>query len=350
MHSPLNRFAQTTADWRQTLRTNKRKTVIVISLFFLVYAFIGVLADLYACSTYYPPGVSLFQLLQALMAFQPPPVITLCMLAVAGISLLVTFALHDRLMLLGTTYRQITPETARSPAEQQLWHVVEEMKIAAGLPFMPRVFLIEADYMNALASGYSAKSAMVAITTALVDRLTRSELQAVMAHELSHIRHMDIRLTLMASVLANLGVILLDMLFYSALYGSRRREEGRGNAGIFALILVLRWVLPLINIVLLLYLSRTREYMADAGAIQLTRDNQPLASALLKIAGDYQQNPAAMAARQATPHEDIRREAWIFDPVQAGFGEGAGLSGLFSTHPSLAERLKAIGFHEKSEK
>jgi heat shock protein HtpX len=125
------------------------------------------------------------------------------MLGIAGISLLVTYSMYDKLMLSGTQYHEITAKTAQNTAEQQLYNVVEEMKIAAGLRYMPRVFIIDANYMNAFASGYSEKSAMVAITRGLMEKLTRDEMQAVMAHELSHIRHMDIKLTLTASVLAS---------------------------------------------------------------------------------------------------------------------------------------------------
>src|SRR5665648_514145 len=131
------------------------------------------------------------------------------MTAVAIIALWVTYTWYDKIMLLGTTYHEVTPETARTNEEKQLYNVVEEMKVAAGLGFMPKVFIIEADYMNAFASGFSERSAMVAITRGLMQKLDRSEMQAVMAHELSHIRHQDIKLTLMASILSNIMLIVV---------------------------------------------------------------------------------------------------------------------------------------------
>lgn len=102
--------------------------------------------------------------------------------------------------------------------EKKLYNVIEEMKVAAGLSFMPKVYIIEADYMNAFASGLSEKSAMVAITRGLMNKLDRAELQAVMAHELSHIRHQDIKLTMMASVLSNIMLIIVDLLFYNLIF------------------------------------------------------------------------------------------------------------------------------------
>ncbi|EKD54996.1 MAG: hypothetical protein ACD_60C00029G0023 [uncultured bacterium] len=345
-----NRWTERSADWRNTLRINNRKTFFVISMFILIYFLIGLLVDTYLATTYYPDA-SLSQIFYGLITFQIFPLITLIMLLIAVISLLVTFSFHDKLMLLGTDYREITQTTAKNNSEQQLYHVVEEMKIAAGLNYMPRVYVIQADYMNAFASGYSEKSAMIAITEGLMGKLNRAELQAVIAHELSHVRHMDIKLTLMASVLANLTVMVLDILFYNALFSRRRSDENRGGNILLLVIIALRYLLPLINILLLLYLSRTREYMADAGSVQLVRDNEPLASALLKINGDHQDNHQEYSrAYQQTPHENVRREAYIFDPIQAGIEHSGSLTDMFSTHPNLKDRLAALGFrHDKND-
>ncbi|MCC2666797.1 MAG: hypothetical protein K0R24_1292 [Gammaproteobacteria bacterium] len=342
-----NNLFSTPADWRKILRTNHHKTVFVIGLFFLIYFSIGMLVDTYLYSTHYPQATST-QIIIALITFQLFPLVTLAMLGVAAISLLITISFHNRLMLLGTEYKEITPATAQNSIEKQLYNIVEEVKIAAGLRYMPKVYIIDADYMNAFASGYSEKSAMVAITRGLIEKLNRSELQAVMAHELSHIRHMDIKLTLMASVLANLMIMVLDIFFYNIIFATRRDSENRSASSLAAVIMMIRYILPVINILLLLYLSRTREYMADAGSVELLRDNQPLASALLKINNDHQAHQSAYSvAYQKTPHENVRREAYIFDPVQAGIESISSLTDLFSTHPSLKDRLAALGVKER---
>ncbi len=350
MTQPLDNLAQTSADWRKSLRANNRKTFFVISLFFAIYLALGLLVDTYI---YSGPGINnlppapLSQIFIGLVTFQLFPLVTLIMFGVAAISLFITFAMHDKLMLLGTEYHEITPTTANNTAEQQLYNVIEEMKIAAGLRFMPKVFIIEADYMNAFASGYSEKSAMVAITRGLMEKLNRSELQAVMAHELSHIRHMDIKLTLVASLLANLILMVLDIFFYNAIFSSRRGSDDKRNL-LATVIILLRYMLPVVNILLLLYLSRAREYMADAGSVELLRDNHPLASALLKIQNDHEKNNATYSvAYQQTPHENVRREAYIFDPIQAGIEPMTSLADAFSTHPNLKDRLAAIGFKMK---
>ena len=172
-----------------------------------------------------------------------------------------------------------------------------------------------------------------------MEKLNRSELQAVMAHELNHIRHHDIKLTLMASVLSNIILMLIDILFYSVIFG-----RGRKDNRLLAIVIALRYLLPVVTIILLLYLSRSREYMADAGAVELTRDNIPLANALMKIHDDSELNKSLYIEEYGgTAHEDVRRAAYIYDPVMAGVEPVKSLSSLFSTHPSLKDRLRAIG-------
>ena len=347
----LNEYQHTTADWRAVLKKNKRRSNIVIGAFILIYLSVGFLFDLYLSSNIYPDA-SLQDLSKALITFSITPVATLITSTIALFSLSITFMFHDRLMLLGTEYQEITSTYAGDLKTQQLYHVIEEMKVAAGLHYMPKVYIIQADYMNAFASGYSEKSAMVAITRGLLEKLDREELTAVMAHELSHIRHLDIKLTLMASVLANLLVMLLDVLFYSVLFsgGSRRNSDREGNGQyLFILIMILRYVLPLITIFLMFFLSRSREYMADAGCVELMRNNEPLARALLKIQGDHETHREEYnAAYQQTPHEATRRQAYIFDPIQAGIEAKNALSDAFSTHPGIEKRLKALGFTSKN--
>lgn len=332
-------YHDSASDWRGQIRKNKRKTRMVIATFIAVYFAVGFIADLFILQTMYPQ-VNLQHCVDALIYLQVIPYATLLMTGFAVISLLITYGLYDRIMLLGTEYHEITPQTAQTVQEQQVYNVVEEMTVAAGLNYVPKVFIIEADYMNAFASGYSEKSAMVAITRGLVEKLDRAELQAVMAHELSHIRHCDIKLTLTVAVLSNILLMVVDMLFYSILF---RRNERRDDNRLVMIIIILRYVLPLITILLTLFLSRTREYMADAGCIELMRDNGPLARALMKISSDHAQHAEHYAAEYGnTPHEQVRRASYLFDP--ADIDPVKSLSSAFDTHPSVEQRLRAIGF------
>ncbi len=344
-------FVASATDWRHQIQKNQRRTFMVIAIFIVIYLAIGLLIDMYLYSekyvllheSYYysaPVRVPLMPIFFALISFQVVPYATLITGAIAIFCLFITYTFSDKLMLLGTEYHQITPETATTNIEKQLYNVVEEMKIASGLHFMPRVYIIDADYMNAFASGYSEKSAMVAITRGLIEKLNRSELQAVMAHELSHVRHLDIKLTMTAAILSNIILIAIDLLFRGMIYGRGRRGDDR----LQIVIVILRFVLPLITILLLLYLSRTREYMADAGCVELMRDNKPLADALMKIDQDHQANSDTYRqAYRNTPHENVRKQAYIYDPTVMGIRSIDSLTDLFSTHPNTKARLAAIG-------
>jgi heat shock protein HtpX len=342
----LTDYHATVGDWRDQLRRNERRTRWVILLFLAIYIGVGLTVDTFVLQELYYP-LTIQQSLYALLTLKAIPFATLLMGGFAVISLLITYALYDRIMLLGTDSREITPETAQNLQERQLYNVIEEMKVAAGLSFMPKVYIIEADYMNAFATGYSERSAMVAITRGLMNKLDRAELQAVMAHELSHIRHHDIKLTLMVAVLSNILLIVVDVLFYSVVFRRDNGNGGRREVNQFAMvIMLLRYILPIITLVLALFLSRTREYMADSGSVELMRDNEPMARALLKISKDHQQHAARYHDDYgSTAHEEVRQASYLFDP--SSLDPIKSFNNFFSTHPSIEDRLRALGFRLK---
>lgn len=353
----LDDYQQSTAQWRAVLESNQRRSRWVIISFITLYALVGLsidmlityhfqhgvsLPDYYTARTASP--VPLLEMLRQLITFEKMPHAALIMGAIGALSIVVTFLLHNRIMLYGTNWHEVKRDQATSMEEKKLYNVVDEMRIAASLHYMPRIYVIKADYMNAFASGVSEKSAMMAITSGLLSKLNRAELQAVMAHELSHIRHMDIKLTLIATVLSNIMLLVTDVLFRGVLYSDHRKVPPQ----LLFAILILRVVLPILSALLLLFLSRTREYMADAGAVQLTRDNGPLASALMKIHHDAQINRSTYDhAMQHTPNESMRRSAYLYDPKAAGIHATLPLTSLFSTHPPLESRLNAIGYRKK---
>jgi heat shock protein HtpX len=345
----LNEYDAKNTDWRRQLKENDRKTKFVIAIFLGIFLLVGFLFDTFLGMGHYHASAE--TVFYALITFSIFPIATCVMLVIAGVTLWVTYRFYDKIMLLGTNSHEITADTAKTHEEKQLYNVVEEMKVAAGMRFMPKVYLIEAEYMNAFASGYSEKSAMVAITNGLVQKLNRSELQAVMAHELTHIRHHDIKLTLTVAVLSNIILIAIDWLFYSMLFkgNSSQNSREKGNDKLFMIVMILRFILPLITGMLALFLSRTREYMADSGAVQLMRDNEPLANALLKISGDHTAHQSEyMTAYGQTAHESVRRASYIFDPAK--FNGAKHFSDMFTTHPSLEKRLAALGFKKSMDK
>lgn len=340
-------------NWREVVRKNTRRTYFVIATFLVVFFLLGIFVDTFwryselanAYYQHYGTQLAISKVFWALATFQIPPYATMIISGVAVVWVFVTFSMYDKIMLSGTEYQEITADNQDTLA-RRVYNVVEEMKVAAGMRYMPKVFLIDANYMNAFASGYSEKSAMVAITTKLANALTRDELQAVMAHELTHIRNQDIKLNLFTMVLSNMMLIIMDFLFYSALFSgnnSNNNSNNRNNnaAAFFIIIMILRYVLQVFTIFMMLFLSRTREYMADAGAVELMRTNVPMANALLKIAGDSKTAEAQYSYKH-NKNENLRRASYIFDPLSAGIN-GGDMSDLFSTHPSIEKRLASIG-------
>ena len=224
------------------------------------------------------------------------------------------------------------------PAEryQQLLNVVEEMRLAGGLP-PPRVWVIEDSAPNAFATGRDPKHASVAVTTGLLDKLDREQLQGVIGHEMSHIGNLDIRFTLLVGVLVGSIALLADWFLRFTFWGGggRRGSDERGGGGgaaaiIFVLALVLAVVAPLIGRLVQASVSRTRESMADATAVELTRNPIGLARALRTISEDQE---VLEVANRATQH------LYIVNPIKS-FEERA--KSLWDTHPPVGERVRAL--------
>jgi heat shock protein HtpX len=213
--------------------------------------------------------------------------------------------------------------------------VVENLSIATGLP-KPKAYVIEDTAPNAFATGRDPDHAVICATRGLLDKLTRTELEGVIAHELSHIRHYDIRLAGIVTVLVGLIALLGDM-FLRASWMGRRGSNRRGSQldALFIILGLLFAILaPIIAKLIQLAISRRREFMADAGAIALTRQPQGLISALEKISKDKE---PLEVANKATAH------FYIVNPFK-GRSHGAlnRFSGLFNTHPPVAERIKTL--------
>ena len=218
--------------------------------------------------------------------------------------------------------------------DPQLYNVVEELSIAAGLP-LPRIYLIDDTAMNAFATGRGPRNAVVAITKGLRDRLNRDELQGVLAHEMSHVRNYDIRFAMLLAVMVGLLALLADGFRRWMWWGGGRRRSSRDSGGalmaiiaIFAIIFSI--VAPILGKLIQLAASREREYLADASAIELTRNPEGLASALEKLGKDQE---VLEVANRATQH------LYIVNPFKPFETRS---KGLLSTHPPLEERIQRL--------
>jgi len=221
--------------------------------------------------------------------------------------------------------------------DPQLYNVIEELSLAAGQP-VPRIYLINDTAMNAFATGRNPKHAVVAITVGLRQKLSRDELQGVMAHELSHVRHYDILYATLMAVMVGVLVMLCDVFLRSLWFGggSRRRSrrsksKGGGAEAIILVIAILLAILaPILARIIHLALSRQREYLADAGSVELTRNPEGLAAALAKINGDTE--VLEVANRATAP-------LYIVHPIKKF---EARAKKIFSTHPPIQDRIQRI--------
>jgi heat shock protein HtpX len=237
----------------------------------------------------------------------------------------------DSLVLSISGAKEVTAKDA-----PQLVNVVQEMALAANVP-MPRVYLIDDTAPNAFATGRDPAHASVAITTGLLQKLDREELQGVMAHELSHVRNFDIRFSLMVGVLVGSIALLADFFLRFTFWGGGRRSrnsEGSGGGGlqivVFVLAIVLAILAPIIARLVQMAVSRQREYLADASGVELTRNPVGLERALAKITLDTE--PLEVANR-ATQH------LYFDNPIKAASGKS---SSLFSTHPAALDRINRL--------
>ncbi|MEN6561622.1 MAG: M48 family metallopeptidase [Acidobacteriota bacterium] len=218
-----------------------------------------------------------------------------------------------------------------------LYNVVEGLAIAAGMP-APKCYVIDDTAPNAFAAGRKPETAVICVTTGLLAKLNRVELEGVVAHEMSHIRNYDVRLQTLVVVMAGVVALLSDWMLRSFWWGGGRRRgrsrSGSGGAeGILVLVgLALAILSPLIATIIQLAVSRKREFLADANGAMLTRYPAGLASALRKISADAE---PLEAANKATAH------LYIVNPLKNLKG-GAGVNRLFSTHPPIEERIAAL--------
>ena len=212
--------------------------------------------------------------------------------------------------------------------------VAENLAIAAGIP-KPRLYVIDDTAMNAFATGRDPQHAVVCATSGILSRLERRELEGVIAHELSHIKNFDTRLMAVVAVLVGSVAFLADMFMRTLWWGGGRRSRDRDDnlGGILLIIgIVLAILSPVIATLIQLAISRKREFLADASGALLTRYPEGLARALQKISGDKE---VLEAATNATAH------LFIANPFK-GKNFGAWFSGLFDTHPPIAERIKLL--------
>ena len=250
----------------------------------------------------------------------------------SGISTFISYYYSDKIVL-GISGARV----ANSKEDKLFTSVAENLCIGAGLP-KPKLYVIEDTAPNAFATGRDPEHAVVCVTTGLLDKLTRTELEGVIAHELSHVKNYDTRLMSIVSVMVGLIALLGDWFFRARFFGGGRSRDNDNNSQLGAIIMVVGILFailsPIIATLIQLAISRRREFMADAGSVNVTRQPQGLIDALKKISADHE---PLEAANKATAH------LYIVNPFKSDIKGSVGmLAGLFNTHPPLTERIATL--------
>ncbi|MBN1274851.1 zinc metalloprotease HtpX [Candidatus Woesearchaeota archaeon] len=287
------------------IRRNQRKTWLLIFLFFFLMSLIGLVVGYFVNSL----------------------IVGLVITTIIGIIYtLIVFKSGDKMIMGINGAKPVTKQEY-----PHLYHTVEGLAIAAGLPTTPKCYVIKDSALNAFATGKDPEHASIAVTTGLLEKMNRQELEGVIAHEMSHIKNHDIKVMMLAAVLVGAITLLSQFLLRMFLYGGGKGgKRDSGNATIIFIIagLVLAILSPIIAEMIKLAISRKREYMADANGALLTRYPPGLASALRKIKDDP--DPLVDHANKAAAH------LYISVPFRNR------KAGLFATHPPIEERIRRL--------
>lgn len=284
---------------------NKRRTVLIIIGFVIM---IGLIAAAFA------------------WAYNDPWIAAWTIVAATLYAVLQYFTAASTAMVM-TGAKQITKKD-----NPRFYNIVENLSITTGLP-MPKVYIIEDKAPNAFATGRDPKHASVAATSGLIDIMDDKELTAVMAHEMSHVKNYDIRVSMIVFGLVCVVGLISDLAFRMMFYGSRRRDDEGSPVG-YALILVAAILSPIVAGVAQMAVSRQREYLADASAVNITRYPEGMINALKKL----QSHSTPMKS------QNIATEAmYINNPLRKGF-----FNNLFSSHPPIEKRIERLEHGKKA--
>lgn len=305
-------------NYYSAIDSNKRKSLLVM---------IGFVAFISAAVYFMVRGFNL-----------NPSFVPLALIASGAMSF-VSYYFSDRVILTMSGARPATREEFFD-----FYTVTENLCLAAKTP-LPRLYVIDDSAMNAFATGRDPAHAVICATTGILQRLDRSELEGVVAHELAHIRNYDIRLMSIVTILVGFVVLLSDWLLHMSFWGGNRRsEENREGGQLQAIFFILGMVFALLSPIaaqlIQLAISRRREYLADASGAALTKYPEGLARALEKLSRD--QEPLE-AANKATAHLYIHSPFYSDTPHSNFSGKGVGwFSNLFATHPPIEDRIAKL--------
>ncbi len=304
------------ANLYSAIDANKRKSLFVIIGFLVFVTFtVWILSQAFGYYLGYQPGGLGFVGLA---------------LIISGITSLVGYYTSDKIVLAISGAKPADRKT-----DFEFYTVAENLAIGAGLP-TPKLYVIPDDAPNAFATGRDPDHAVICATRGLLDRLNRTELEGVVGHEMTHVRNYDIRLASLVAVMVGMIALLGDLFLRMSFFGRGRRDDrDEGGIGVIFVVVGLLFAIlsPIIAQLIQLAISRRREFLADAGSVELTRQPSGLISALEKISAV---DEPLRVANKATAH------MFIVNPFKQGHKAVGWFAGLFNTHPPIVERIKAL--------
>lgn len=244
-----------------------------------------------------------------------------------GVWFLIAFFMHSSMIKLATGAKSLERKE-----NKRIYNLVENLCIADGMK-MPKINVIETDALNAFASGITEKTYTVTLTRGIINTLDDAELEGVIAHELMHIKNKDVRLLIVSIIFVGIISFVLQIAFRSIIYGSLGSNRKKQDQRLMLVVLAVSAIAYLLTILFRFALSRKREYMADAGAAQMTKNPDALASALRKISGNHKVD--------SVKSEDVE-QMFIENKPENSAGFLGGLGGLFATHPPIEKRIKFL--------
>ena len=293
----------------EDIRNNKIKTGLIVALFLVVITLIVY----YIC-----------------MAFDLGPISIVIAMVFSIATSWASYYYSDKIVLSINRAREATPEQ-----NEKLNNILDGLMVASGLEHRPRLYVVDDPQPNAFATGRNPENSVICVTTGLLEKMDYYELEGVVAHELSHIKNYDIRLSAVVSVMVGFIVMLADWVSRALFWGVGDRDnDSKGNPILMLIGLICLILAPIFGQLMQLALSRRREFLADASAVELTRNPDGLISALEKLDGDRSH---LKTANNSTAH------MFIVNPFKTNLKSGRkDRTSLFSTHPSIEARIEAI--------
>ncbi len=297
----------------ELIEANRRKSLVL----FISMGITLLLLGYFFGTAYYPDGGGFIGIFFAFVIW--------------GILSLISYFSGSKILLAVSGAKEVTKKV-----HPQLFNIVEEMKISASLPAMPKVYIINEAAPNAFATGIKPENSAVAVTAGLLARLNRDELQGVVAHEVSHIVNRDVLFMTFAGIMLGSIVLISEVFLRSLWFGGGRysskssKSSGQGQMIIMIVAIVFAILAPILAQLLYFAISRKREYLADASAVRYTRYPEGLASALEKIANSTEELKTA---------NKVTAPMYIVNPLKP---KGQKLTDLTSTHPPISERVRIL--------